>query len=76
MVTKLFNVKAGGPKSGNINRISYFEDKEVVEVKFKNGSIYQYDGVPKRIWEEAVAASSIGSYLHMSIIGVYQSRKL
>ena len=76
METKLFNVKAGGAKSGNINKISYFEDEEIMHVKFKNGSTYQYEGVPKRIWEEASTAKSIGSYMHQSIIGVYESKKI
>lgn len=76
MLTKLFNVKAGGPKSGNINRISYYENTEVMEVQFKNGSVYHYEGVSERIWKEAVEAKSIGSYMHQSIIGVHEARKL
>ena len=76
MVTKLFNAKAGGPKSGNISRISYSDNTERMQVKFKNGAVYQYDGVPERIWKEACEAKSIGSYMHQSIIGVYESEKI
>ena len=76
MVTKLFNVKAGGPKSSNINRISYYENTEVMEVQFKNGSIYHYEGISERIWKEASTAKSIGSYMQQSIIGINESKKI
>lgn len=76
MKTKLFNVKAGGPKSGNIKRISYYENTNVLEVQFKNNSIYHYEGVSNEVWEEAYNAPSIGNYLHRSIIGVYGVTKV
>ena len=76
MKTKLFNVKAEGSQSGNINRISYYEDKEIMEVKFKNGQIYHYEGVSYEKWEEACLSISIGSFMHKAIIGRHKAIKL
>jgi len=72
----LFNNKAGGKTSGNINRVSYYPESHILEVKFKNGSIYHYEGVPSRMWIEAQEAPSIGSFMHGSIIGIYPHSKV
>ena len=74
--TKFFNADAGGATSANINRISYYPPEETLEVKFKNGMVYQYEGVPSKLWEEARKAPSIGRFMNLNIKGVYTHKKL
>ena len=74
--TKFFNREAGGPSSGNINRVSYYEDTKVLEIKFRNGRIYQYEDVPEKLWQGAVNAPSIGKFMNQEIKGVYSFKKI
>lgn len=68
----IFYNRPGTKTSGNISRVSYEASTKVLEVQFKsNNSVYRYKGVPQFIWDGAKSASSIGSYLHTSVIGVY-----
>ncbi|QNH64233.1 KTSC domain-containing protein [Hymenobacter sediminicola] len=50
-------------QSNNIASIGYDEKAEILEVEFRNGSVYQYYGVPKRIYVGLMNASSHGAYL-------------
>ena len=74
--TKFFNADVGGARSANINRISYYPDTKTLEVKFKNGAIYQYDDVSEKLWEQAQKAPSIGIFMNQNIKGVHSFKKL
>ena len=69
--TKFFNADAGGPTSANINRISYYQGDETLEVKYKNGAVYQFEGVSAELWEKARTAPSIGKFMNENIKGAY-----
>lgn len=53
--------------SSNIDEIGYDEGRQILEVLFKNGSIYQYFDVPAHLFTELRAASSVGQYLNANI---------
>jgi len=46
--------------SSNIDSIGY--EAGTLEIKFKSGNIYQYQGVPEHVYHELMAAPSKGSY--------------
>ena len=73
--SRLYN-NSNGYKSANINRISFYPDTEVFEVKFKNGQVYQYDGVSRELWEQALKAESIGKFMAVSIKGIYKYKRI
>lgn len=56
--------------SSNIESIG-FEDN-VLEIEFKNGSVYQYYDVEEHIYESLMAAESYGRYLAQNIKGFYR----
>lgn len=58
-------------KSSNVRRIVYNRSRQELRVEFKNGAIYRYDGVPKRIAREMFTASSLGRYVHYRLKGKY-----
>jgi hypothetical protein len=59
-------------KIGNVSKkIEYNPDTRAMTVTFKGGKRYNYNGVPPAIWDQAVNASSIGSYLSSNIKGIY-----
>lgn len=63
-------------ESSNISMISYEEELETLEVKFTNGSTYQYFDVSSRKWEDFKRAESKGKFLHEHIKGQHRFVKV
>ena len=57
--------------SSNIESIGYDEQNEHVYVRFLNGTLYTYKGVPLHEFENLRDAPSLGSYLHRNYKNVY-----
>lgn len=62
--------------SSNIAAIGYDEDNQLLEVEFKNGSVYSYSGVPVGEYEGFINSDSKGAYLHANIKNRYSFTKL
>ena len=63
-------------KSSNISSVGYDRENQVLEVQFKNGGVFQYEGVPAKQVAELHAAESIGKYLHANIKPNYKCNKV
>lgn len=50
-------------QSSSITSIGYAAQTQTLEVEFKNGSVYQYFGVPAAIYQGLMTAESHGHYL-------------
>jgi len=62
--------------SSNIASIGYDAERHILEVKFHDGSVYQYYDVPAHLYNGLMSASSHGKYLHRFIMsGGYAYRK-
>lgn len=48
--------------SSNLAAVGYDPVRQVLEIEFHSGSIYQYDGVPSSIYQGLMAAGSHGQY--------------
>ncbi|HEU0046071.1 MAG TPA: KTSC domain-containing protein [Nitrososphaera sp.] len=57
--------------SSNIESIGYDDSNQRVLVKFLNGTIYAYIGVPIHEFENLRDAPSLGSYLHRNYKNIY-----
>ncbi len=57
--------------SSNVSEIGYNEENQEVYVRFLNGSIYVYKGVPQFEFDGLLNAPSVGSYLHRNYKNVY-----
>ncbi len=57
--------------SSNLASIGYDAENQVLEVEFKNGSIYQYEGVPEFAYSDMMTADSLGSYFNANIKSQY-----
>ncbi len=62
--------------SSNIENIGYDEQNEQVYVRFLNGSLYVYKGVPLHEFENLRDAPSLGSYLHRNYKNVYPYERI
>lgn len=62
--------------SSNIHEIGYDEQNQQVYVRFLNGSLYVYKGVPLYEFENLRDAPSLGSYLHRNYKNVYPYERI
>lgn len=70
------NVEMKSVSSSNIESIGYDEQNQIVYVRFLNGTLYCYNGVPIHDFEGLLNAPSIGSYLHRNYKNVYPYERL
>ena len=62
--------------SSNLRSIGYDETSRVLEIEFKDNTVYQYFSVPAGEHRGLMSATSHGKYLHAHIKGVYQYEKV
>lgn len=62
--------------SSNVDELGYNSLTKTAFVKFKNGSLYAYEGVSQSEFDNLLHSSSIGSYLHSNFKGVYPYKKI
>lgn len=62
--------------SSNIESIGYDVQNEQVYVRFLDGSLYVYKGVPLHEFENLRDAPSLGSYLHRNYKNVYPYERI
>lgn len=62
--------------SSNVGSIGYDENLQLLYIRFLNGSLYIYKGVPIMEFHGLLNASSVGSYLHRNIKNLYPYERL
>lgn len=62
--------------SSSIAAAGYAPDVSMLEVEFRNGSVYQYFAVPKEVFDSLLAAESKGAFVSSHIRGCYPFRKV
>ena len=67
MALKKLRVKMIPVQSSNIEKVGYSEDKGSLFVRFHNGGIWTYNPVDQSVYNEMMAAESIGSYFVKNI---------
>ena len=60
--------------SSNIKSIGYLFG--ILEIEFKNRTIYQYKNIPESIYKNLMSSSSRGTYFSEYIKGNYPYRKI
>ena len=62
--------------SSNISSIGYDSNDEILEIEFKDGSVYQYLQTPISEYDAIMNAKSHGQYLAQNVKGKYNFRKI
>ena len=62
--------------SSNISAIGYDPETRTLEIEFKGGGIYSYEGVTAEKASALLAADSIGSHFHKHIRGIHAHSKV
>jgi KTSC domain len=58
------------------NAVGYNPDHQILQIEFKNGSVYQYEDVDEETWEAMRDNASPGRFYNRQIKGHYPSRRL
>ncbi|HOG49424.1 MAG TPA: KTSC domain-containing protein [Lentisphaeria bacterium] len=62
--------------SSNVASVGYDANTMTLEIKFKNGDIYQYFHVPETVYHELMCANSIGRFVYARIRDNYRYVKV
>ena len=62
--------------SREIEWIGYEHKRNMLQVEFIVGSIYQYENVPETVYQEFLTAPSYGRFFESNIKNKYQTRKI
>ena len=62
--------------SREIEWIGYEHTKKMLQVEFIAGSIYQYQNVPEKVYQDFLSALSHGRFFEGEIKGKYPYRKI
>lgn len=62
--------------SSNLRAVGYDISRQILEVEFHSGGVYQYFGVPADVHHGLIGSGSKGKYLHAFIKGAYPYRKV
>lgn len=63
-------------QSKEIAVVGYDAQKSILEIVFRRGGVYHYEGVPSRIHKEFLAAPSLGTYFTQNIKDAYGYTKV
>lgn len=63
-------------KSSNVANLAYEERSGELQVTFKNGSRYAYNGITPKRWHDLKHAKSVGGFIHSKILPKHEGRKL
>ena len=70
-------IKTHPVNSSNIARAGYDPNTLTLEVHFRNGSTYEYNGVPKSFYEGIFTSESPGAFFRKYVIkGRYKFKKM
>ncbi len=68
------NIRMHPVSSSNIEAVGY--DSGILRVAFVGGSAYNYDGVPKSLFDDFMSSGSLGSFFHSNIRGSFSFSKV
>ena len=58
--------------SSAISAVGYDPHSKIMSITFKQGSTYDFCGVPQHIFDGLISANSVGSYYNSHIRDMYQ----
>lgn len=70
------NAERAELQSSLLKAASYSAVDALLEVELRNGSVYQYSGVPASTYQNLLQAESKGRYFNLHIRNLYPTAKL
>lgn len=63
-------------KSSNLKSVGHDPEQSILEVEFKSGAVYQYEEVPEDVYQDMLAAESVGKYFNTQVKGSYSEKRV
>jgi KTSC domain len=57
-------------------QVGYDREREILQIEFNSGAVYQYLAVEPEVWEDLQETDSIGSFYNQEIKGYYPAVKI
>lgn len=62
--------------SSSLDSVGYDIDSRVLEIAFRNGTVYHYQNVPQQTWAQLMRAASKGRYFDRAIRERYAFQRI
>jgi len=62
--------------SSSLTSVGYHPKRQILEVEFVDGDVYQYLDVPRQTYEEFLQAESMGQYMNWQIKERFRYRRM
>ncbi|WP_235656452.1 KTSC domain-containing protein, partial [Fischerella thermalis] len=62
--------------SSMANAIGYDSDRNILQIEFHNGAVYQYSDIDQDTWQDLHQADSIGKFFNENVRGKYQYERI
>jgi len=69
-------MKRKSVESSNLASVGYDVKKQILEIEFNHGGVYQYFDVPQEVYDELMNANSHGKYFVHNIKDEYEFVKM
>ena len=63
-------------KSVILSSVGYDESTKVLEIEFHSGIVYQYSGVPLKIYKDLMRSSEIGKYFSDKVRTQFRTKQV
>jgi hypothetical protein len=63
-------------KSRILRSIGYDDSTKILEIEFQNGLVYQYTGVPPKVYADLMHSGEIGKYFSEKVRPKFQSKQV
>ena len=63
-------------KSRILRSVGYDDSTKIMEIEFQNGLVYQYTGVPPKIYADLMHAGEIGKYFSEKVRPRFQTKQV
>jgi len=69
-------IKRVSVASSNIASVGYDSEKQILEIEFHHGAIYQYFDVPEKVYNDLINSAAIASNFMSEIKNKFESKKI
>ena len=63
-------------KSRILRSVGYDESSKILEIEFQTGLIYQYAGVPPKVYRELIRSDEVGKYFIDKVRNRFRTKQM
>ena len=63
-------------KSRILRSVGYDENTKILEIEFSSGFVYQYSGVPPKVYADLMHSAEIGKYYSEKVRPKFQTKQV